>query len=468
MKKIGLLLLSLSLMLGSCSSHIDPLGYEYYNKRVKQLRNMPIADAEALFVAGDGKTRADGDEAGALYKITYNGETERVEFKTEAGEVLNAQTVCVIDLSEKYVYVQIAFHEYVEDSNWNTFLYGLIVRKTDGAIYIYPNYFEDGFYCPATSCQEGFYYVSQADLLKHIRELHLRNQDITYSNYGLAYTQNDAMGNVYRNNHKITDNNGGETQVENLFGEHLDYHDGVVNPNGDIFLREEKVCRLNNGQYRTVTNNIPDNLINDVIFVLPFEPDDFYYIDYTDQYSEPEYGSFKYSRTYNLYKYTTADSEMEGRFVRQITTGDDWIANYAIYYLKDGIVAIVQENNKTLFANIRSEKDIRVVETNIASDLGNSSGNILTMTIPSDNYLYHRNENRISRIDPLTGTEKEVFADPGYKVIDYYVSAGDSVFVLTLELSSGNEILMEVSDDGTVTNLETYDGHRVFQLERIR
>lgn len=460
MKKLGFIFLVLPLLLAGCSSDVDH--YEYYNNKIKQLRNLPIADAEALFVAGDGKTRAGGDEGGDLYKITYNGETERVELKTETGEVLNAQTVCVIDLSEKYVYVQIAFHEYQD--GWIAYCYELIVRKTDGAIYMCPNNY---FGCPYISYRDGVCYVSQANLFKHIRELHWRNQDIFigWNHVKLfQYIQNDAAGNVYYRDIKISDNNRGETQIESLFSGHLDYDDGVVNPNGDILFYKEKVCRLNNGQYRTVTNNI-SGYNQEYIFVLPSDPNSFYWIDFTDQHSEPDEYDWQYSRTYNLYKYTTADSEMEGRLVRQITMSDAWDMYLKhIYHLKAGVVAILQDANKTLFANIRSEEDILVVETDVVPY--DYSDNI--SIIPSDNYLYLRNENRISRIDPLTGTEKEIFKDSGYKVIDYYVSADNSVIVLTLELTSGNEVLMEVSADGSITNLETYDGHRVFQLVRIR
>lgn len=124
MKKLGLLLLA-TLFLAGCRKDDYSGSYRSFSS----LRNLPITDAAALFISNDAPTKADGEEdgTGTLYKITYDGKTERVEYVDSEGHTIPAQTVCVIDLSKKYTYLQVWAPSCGE--------YGLLVRKTDGAVY---------------------------------------------------------------------------------------------------------------------------------------------------------------------------------------------------------------------------------------------------------------------------------------------------------------------------------------------
>jgi hypothetical protein len=430
MKKLGLLLL-ITLFWAGCRKDDNSLS----SKNFDSLRNLPITDAAALFISNDASTKADGeeDETGTLYKITYDGKTERVEYVDGLGHTIPAQTVCIIDLSKKYTYIQVWAPSYGEQ--------GLLVRKTDGAVYMGTDDFQSDIFMKLPFYfnheykhqGDGSPAVSQLELLKHKTEVQSKIQvDLAGDVYFLQGWGGPIM--------KFTDEEGGDTRLETLTGEHMKIDRWIVNPNGDIFLSPENLCRLKDGEYKNY-KPVNNQYHFTPSFVLHSQPNHWY------GWMDVAYGSL-----YQLGKYDPRSQENE---LLDFTLNSNVWMN-SLYCKKNGgcIVFI----NKNQVASIDDEKEIRIIELDQPF-----AGQII-----SEKYCFSVSDNSIACADLQTGHVETIFDFTSYKLLTYCQGAHDTMILLVLDLKSGNEVLLEVAGDGTVTDLETYAGHSVWQLERIQ
>lgn len=93
-----------------------------------------IVDAECLYLTGKSGTRAsDEDEVAdpALYKVTFDGTTEKVIFTDENGKPVDTEVRSFRRLSDDYIYVCLKL--YYEKR--------LIIRRSDGAVFQMPGYY---------------------------------------------------------------------------------------------------------------------------------------------------------------------------------------------------------------------------------------------------------------------------------------------------------------------------------------
>lgn len=244
MKKILYFFMAAALFCGCKKDEPDPSAF------FASLKYADISDAQSLYVTSSGHTtRGDGEnetDAPTLYKITFNGETKKVEFVDKSGKPTDVKMNYVMNLSDKFLLFNVGisawdpFGEYFREVD-----YAFIVRKSDGAMFA-PGLIAGADY--SMSPLMGFFampYGKDPAAVVKDKSWQIQtddNYDIYFPAGGVAKIYDDAAGNVF---------------VEELVSSEMFSHGScegyTVNGNGDVWMLNEcdktSLCRLNSGTF---------------------------------------------------------------------------------------------------------------------------------------------------------------------------------------------------------------------------
>ena len=435
---------------------IDPVAF------FTSLKHADIADAQSLYVASGVATRGGGEAADVqtLYKITFNGETQKVEFVDESGKPTDVKTNYVMNLSDKFLVIDVLITEPANDAHIHDLVmeYAFIVRKSDGAMFA-PG-FSSTHDVPMPYVMRFFHQgwiggdVPAAIADKAWRLQTDGNNDVYFPAGGIAKIYDDATGNVF-----VEELVSAEMWPQDYY-HHFDYLDYTVNENGDIWMNDfgrTYFYRLSSGLFIRGGN---DNwkCSGGYPFTLPGNPKSFYRIDMDAAYDNQTWGKNKWV----LYKYTVQQNTLieepcvSGYYDYEYS-GNQYNIGYDAVRLQDCVVAFTDLG---IFV-INGETDVRFFEVKFPERPEDRP------YLHSDKYVYAPdNQGNILRFDPTTGTVSPVYTNTRYEIRNLRLFADDLMQFSAFDLQTGATVIVEV-DNGQERIIDMIDGRTVIQMERI-
>ncbi|MQX26770.1 hypothetical protein GHJ49_03785 [Alistipes sp. dk3620] len=442
MRKILLFVMAAALFCG-CEKdepRIDPSAF------FASLKHADIADAQSLYVASGVATRG-GDEAAdvqTLYKITFNGETQKVEFVNENGKPTDVKTNYVMNLSDKFLLINVS----VATGTPYDVDYAFVVRKSDGAIFA-PGLLAGADY-PMPPMMGFFQKPYNGDVVGEVEEKAWKlqtdtNNDVYFPSGGIAKIYDDAIGNVF------VEELVSFEMLSNIQTNGYIYDMYTVNGNGDVWILGEfsntSLCRLNSGTFVRGVDYKGEFSARDV-FTLPGHPNNYYRLEVWD-------------RNWSLYKYTaqqnalTEETVIVGSYESLALTPSN--GRYNVVRLDECAVVFA---GRGVFV-VNGETDVRFYNVKFPERLEDRPH------LHSDKYLYTSdNQGNILRFDPTTGTVSPIYSNTHYEIRNLRLFADDLMQFSAFDLRTGKTVIVEV-DNGQERIIDMIDGRTVIQMERI-
>lgn len=415
-------------------------------EKMSKLRYANVTGAQSLFVTGQmTKTRGGEEAIPTLFKITVDGQTQQVNFTDNKGQLVPVKTNYVLNLSDKFVLINLGvYFPYV----WKSYVF--IVRKTDGAM------FSPGYTGQNDVSQTIFSYYNYSynegeegeniyDFIEGLPEMAVDKDNNVYFNSHLDKTlykiHDDASGNMF-----ATGLNSPTTLPSN---------GAYVNKNGDVWFTDSKLCRLTSGELIR-TPDVSYSYFHP--FLLPSQNHNFYRLDPSERVFDPD-GLAEAQYEWKLYKYCAQKPEMKEELVSSGKSDDGGVGSFVSTVQLSDCLAIIYGN---AICVIRNESDIRFYNVKFPS---NKPAYLVYKS--AGQYIYYYDEiGNIGRFDTSVGTLETVYSNAGYQVKSIRSCSVDTVLFTAIDLKTGNNVLVEVKN-GVANVIDTIDGHKVIQFERI-
>lgn len=410
-----------------------------------------IVDAEVLYLTGSnatiGKRSADTETTdepeNVLFKISYDGATERVIFRDSVGKPIDGIEVTAFrKMSEKYIYM--AFDYMRKHAQ-------VIIQKSDGAVFIIdpsklsnPNY--GSGYGDVISLETDF----RTDYNGHVYFV------FQYRIYKI-YTQG---GNVY-----ITQINRDDMYpaIYNI-GINGDI-EWLVDRKGNVLINKEYI-RLWSGEfarYEFISLMVD---VNPGIFFSWMDSEGFYCLNkwYTEFPSTINDVTIYYCRPES----PLSSWQEQKVFTIENANFNDRDFHCFVYENRTVLLQLSEYGNVSIKVTIFDKDNIQLEELPYFTYLNIKFNYYEKNRYPSkEKYLYGMSESEIWRLEVESG-KPELLYKYGNEFVIKSMTVKDGIVTFTaFELRGGNDVVGEIYPDKTLNIIKSSNGDQIIYLERM-
>jgi len=437
MKKIFYLFCAGALLLaGGCSDD------EEWRRRQK-IAFADIVDAECLYLTGTDGTRASDEETqpSALFKVTFDGATETVIFTDENGKPIDAEVDFFRRLSDSYLYFLLHIGNSTNLLSWKH----LIIRKSDGAVFEMPYYGYDLIIDTET--------IVQTD-----------------------YNENVYFFNRYRGTITKIYTHGNEVYETQINRDDMDVYGCLVDRRGNVWIGD--YIRLVSGEFARYERDYYSYY--GYYFYAWNDSEGFYFSGWDDSEKKWDQKEHLYSMPYKIaYCRPTSPTSTFETIKNVFEAKSDEKYNVGLSFMplvyKDKTVLFQQYESESKYhkgkryrIDIYDKDRIELQEMEYHPLPEGIDFDYYGQKYPhTEKYLYGKSESEIWRLDVETGVPEMLYKYNDEFVIKSMTVRNDIVTCTAFELRRGNDVVAEIYPDKTVKVLESTNGDKIIQYERL-
>lgn len=426
------------LLAGGCS---DDEGSE--SEQVRKIAFADIVDAECLYLTGTDGTRAsDEDEVTdpALYKVTFDGTTEKVIFTDENGKPVDVEVRSFRRMSDSYIYL------FLVTPHWE--YKHLIIRRSDGAVFeMDPHAFN----------KNGNYDDALIDTQTEVQTDYNDN----------VYFQRQSSNSLY----KIY------THGNEVYGTQINRGDmwtrgWLVDRRGNVLINADYI-RLVSGEFARYSRSNSSEY-----FYAWNDSEGFYSSDWDSSESKWNQDERLYSIPYKIAycrptsptsTFETIKNVFEAKFFYWDRTTFDFMP---LVYKDKTVLFQTDENDreegKRYRIDIYNKDRIESHEMEYHPLPDGIRFEYYGQKYPhTEKYLYGKSESEIWRLDVETGVPEMLYKYDDEFVIKSMTVRNGIVTFTAFELRRGNDVVAEIYPDKTVKVLESVNGDKIIYFERL-
>lgn len=414
------------LVVGGCS---DDEG----SGRVRTIAFADIVDAECLYLTGTDGTRASDEVSpSGLFKVTFDGSTEKVVFTDENGKPVDVEVLSFRRLSDSYIYLYLKMH-----LGYYRYYKHLIIRRSDGAV------FEMSF--------QDFY--SSSPIIDAETTVQTDYNDNVYFDNWVGYR---CIYKIYTHGNEVY---GMQINRDDMIIR-FDY-EWLVDRRGNVLINESYI-RLVSGEFaRYSRENYP------TYFYAWNDSEGFYYADTERSHWNWDKNNYEASISINY-----------GRPASPTTTFEV-IKNFELESQTDpgklDFIPLVYTDKTVLFevggkyrVDIYDKDRIEVHEMEYHPLPDGIRFEYYGQKYPhTEKYLYGKSASEIWRLSVETGVPELLYKYDDEFVIKSMTVRNDIVTFTAFELRRGNDVVAEIYPDKTVKVLESTNGDKIIYFERL-
>lgn len=384
-----------------------------------------IVDAESLYLTGTSATRASDEVSpSALFKITFDGSTEKVVFTDENGKPVDGKVLSFRRLSDDYIHTWLCLKP-----AYDYYYYHLLIRRSDGAVFQGP----------------GKPYVSSLEAL---------TRDDTL-------IQTDNSGNLYFNSYDREINKiyiqGSELCMAQINRDDMNVYsswqaDWLVDRRGNVLINDDYI-RLASGEFARYSAGYYRRHVyawNDSEGFYGWDVKGSVYSDYEI------FLNIKYCRP------TSPTSTFE--VVK--TFEFDYYPSFTPLVYTDKTVLF--EIGGKYRVDIYDKDHIELYEMESHALPDGIEFSYYGQKYPhTEKYLYGKSESEIWRLSVETGVPEMLYKYDDEFVIKSMTVRNDIVTFTAFELRRGNDVVAEIYPDKSVKVLESTNGDKIIYFERL-
>lgn len=400
------------------------------SERERRIAFADIVDAECLYLTGKSGTRAsDEDEVAdpALYKVTFDGTTEKVIFTDENGKPVDTEVRSFRRLSDDYIYVCLKL--YYEKR--------LIIRRSDGAVFQMPGY---------------------------------------YSIKDNALIQTDSSGNLYCQiaTHHIIDNCSSTTypiykiypQGNELYLTQINRDDMYVPYDDDHWLVDRRGnVLINDGYIRLASGEFARHSAGWIYFCFYAWNDSEGFYRQTMTHT-PIYNGHDYDNRYNYHIMYCRPTSPTSTFEEIKTFENLEYCSFNPLVYTDKTVLFDAGGKYRIDIYNKDRIELHEMEPHTLPD-GIGFGYYGQKYPHTEKYLYGRSGSEIWRLSVETGEPEMLYKYDDEFVFKSMTVRNSIVTFKAFDLRSGNDVIAEIYPDKTVKVLASTNGDKIIQFERL-
>lgn len=389
-----------------------------------------IVDAECLYITGTSTTRASDEVSpSALFKITFDGSTEKVVFTDENGKHVDVKVKSFRRLFDQYIHFYLLF-----PTDYNYYIPGqVLIRRSDGAAFKFdPQAFVN--YTDSIIDEDTLLQTDSADNI---------------------YLQPGNFGPLFK---IFTDGNGvGITQISR---DNMRPGGWLVDRRGNVLIDSEYI-RLASGEFALYS--IPPVRISGGCS----------YYDLDRFYAWNDSEGFYHCVSVNPSDHTIPPfTRIEYCRPTSLTSAFEVIKTFQCY---GDFIPLVYTDKTVLFeiggkyrVDIYNKDHIELHEMEPRPLPDGIEFEYYGQKYPhTERYLYGKSESEIWRLSVETGVPEMLYKYDDEFVIKSMTVRNDIVTFTAFELRRGNDVVAEIYPDKTVKVLESTNGDKIIYFERL-
>lgn len=379
-----------------------------------------IVDAESLYLTGTSATRASDEESPSdLFKVTFDGSTEKVVFTDENGSPVDVKVESFRRISDNFIF----FSGIVASRHSSN----ILIQRSDGATFEVPWEYAWTFMEPETTVQtdyNGNVYLGTNNYPGSISKIYTHGNEV----YGTQINRDDME--VYP-------------------------ADWLVDRRGNVLINYEYL-RLVSGEFAR-----HPGYYGEEYFYAWNDSEGFYGWDVEKKGSV--YSGYEIFLNIKYCRPTSPTSTFEV------------IKTFEFDYYNPSFTPLVY-TDKTVLFEIGGKYRVDIYDKNHI-ELHEMEPHVLPDGIRfeyygqkyphTERYLYGKSESEIWRLSVETGVPEMLYKYDDEFVIKSMTVRNDIVTFTAFELRRGNDVVAEIYPDKTVKVLESTNGDKIIYFERL-